>query len=377
MRDLKLWNKFFILCGFSLKKFSFEKKIRGNLMSIWSILMVVFYIVIIVFVFNMTIIRNENRHIVRVLRISLWMVCGSDLVILVQVVTRRKFEELFWMTLKDIENIFTYRLRVKLDYKKFNRFAGLKIFLNLTFFVVTQVLTIVLRSKHEPDHAHFMTLIFLPKLIARLFCIKFIFYIDLISFCLKNIKQQFKSKKIRRNEMQHLKKIYSLCWQMNLLAHKIFEWGNVLSGVLAYFGTLLIGHLICDDLSMNRFNFGPIYRLICVIQPVLVITMICKNCSDNCKSIASFLFDLNSKELHGSVEAFGQLILHQKIIFKPLDLYEINESTLISVCDKKFTESLRINRLQLTFSFFHRLSLSTLLCCNFILCKERVCFPPF
>lgn len=331
-RDLKLWNNFFILCGFSLKKFSPEKKIRGNLMSIWSILMIILYIVCIIFVFKVTIIRNQNRHIVRVLRISLWMVCGSDLIILIQVVTRRKFEEIFWKKLKDIENIFIYRLRFNLDYKKFNRFSGLKLFSNLIFFIVTQVLSIFITWQKELDQAFYMTIVFLfPRCVTRLFNTKVVFYIDLISFCLENIKYQLKSKKIRRNEMQHLKKIYSLCWQMNLLAHKIFEWGILLSAILGYFGTLLTGYHICNDLRMNKFNFGPIYRLVCVIQPVFVMTTTCKKCSENCKSIATFLFDLNSEELHGSVEAFAQQIHHQEISFKPLELFEINQSFAVSV----------------------------------------------
>jgi hypothetical protein len=331
-RGLNHWNKVFIFTGFSFECYATKKTIRENLKSIMSISMIFLNFCSSAVVFKLTKIEDGNKHVIRLLRLGLWSLCASSLAIMVLVVTKRSFEVNFWTKIKQIEIIFTYRLKINLEYEKFNKSAGREILISLLIFLSTQICSIIITAKYDFNQRVYLALIGSPtRMILRLLFTKFLFYIRVISFCLENLEKRLERRNLTVIEMKHLKKVYSMCWQLCNLVHGIFEWGLVFMAVTGYFGTVLSGYHIAIDFSSNKFNFGPIFRFICIVHPIYMVTMSCKKCEDSCRSIATAIFDLNSRDLHGTVEAFGQQLLHQKIQFKPLNLFVLDPSYAVSV----------------------------------------------
>lgn len=344
-QSLKIYLNIFNLTGISLKSFERKKSFLKNVISIWSYVMfLLFWLSLGGTVYLRTHATVESVKGNVFLKYSFYNFCISFLVMIALTMKKKNVEENFWNLVKEAEIIFKYRLRTKINVKKFNLRCWLKIFLPVIVctFVMTASTVIIFTKSVE-----FYPFFFVSLLYSHLFIIKFVFYVTVLRFWLNEIKVKLSQENLSMIEIKTLKKAYTLCWKMCSMINEIFGWGLLTRSSTVFISTLPSGYALIIGTAPYMLKPHIIFTFATNIITMLLVCESCQECIDCLAFIAPLVVKKSSKDFHALTESFTLQLLHQRIGFEPLKIYSINYETLTSVSflKEKIHQFLRITSL--------------------------------
>lgn len=324
--------KFFYIVALSLKTYYRDKSVRDNLLSIWSLSLILLYTPLIS-VPNMDPKADITNQQVKLLLLILnYFTCFGALTILILVVKHTRDELKFWQLAEDFEEISKLKLGILLDHKTFNRKTTIKIVVAFVVFVMCEVPPLIY-SVVYPNELLFKSILFafVPKTICRILNTKYIFYVDVLNFYMQVIEWRLAKKQITMSDMKTLRKCYTLCWKMCTVIEDIFGWSMCINGILKILSGVFCGYVMCIDYSNGHLNHGPLAPLIALVISAFLSAKSCQNCVSCSSSIAALIFSINSTEYRKIVESFGLQIMHQRIVFEPKGFYVVDNKYVLNV----------------------------------------------
>lgn len=315
--------------GISLKSFKRKKGLCKNLVSICSHAMFLMFISLLCINF---VTRSPFKGTARETFFSLFSFFDfniSTLVMVALTLTKKKIEENFWKLSNEAERIFKDELKVNFKFTSFNYRCQIKIIFPTIIQLIIIIGANVSIKLQRPDG--FRPAFFGPVLLMHFFIMKFIFYVTVLRFWLKEIEVKMSGENLLLIQMKSLKKVYTLCWKMCSMIEDIFGWGLLLRSFVIFFTTLIAGY----TLFVEKAIVGASVDIICAFSTNIFIILLvggsCQECINCSTSIAPLLFKKSTKDSHSFIQSFALHILHQRIAFKPLNVYEINYGAMISV----------------------------------------------
>lgn len=330
--------KFFIFTGILHPDFSKMESFRENCKKGWTLGIFLIYSVSLLLFFHgaiLDLIIRESQFLVAFYHFFLvfcilWALMSTLLL--------KKFDALFWKLVNEAESICKNQLGIKTNNKDFTKRCWFKIITSLSVFVLCQSTVFVSAiSRNNEGGRNVAIITTAPGIFLRIFWIKFDFYVEVLNFCLKNIKVKLSKKFISKQEMNYLRKSYTLCWKMSRVIEKIFGPGAFLATFYTILGSLYAGHNLCTDYANDYPNSSPFFYVASNVFGMILTALTCQICIDCSSSLAPLVFMKSSKEFNQLIKGFGLQILHQSIKFKPMDLFDINHEFLMEV--SKNTES--------------------------------------
>jgi 7tm Chemosensory receptor len=331
-QSLQRWMKFFYLTGSSLKCYS-DKSLPW---MIFSSSMIGFYILILIFngiirMFDSNV-PATNKHTQAFLVSIYWANWFGASLIVFFTIAKLKIEAKFWKTVKEVENVFKNEMGVKFAKGNFSKNFGFKIVL-LSFLLIFEVPTSFnANGKSVGAFVKVLIFSFVLRTISKTLIIKYIFYVDLMRVCLKNIETELKkSQNSRLVDLKALKKAYKLCWEMSLMIEDIFGWA-ITSFMFTRLGAFIFnGYKIFLDFSNGNINSVWVITISANLLGIWMVTNSCEKCVESSKSIASLALSINLKQFHKIVGDFALQMLHQKIKFEPKTFFVVSHTLLVTV----------------------------------------------
>lgn len=267
------------------------------------------------------------------LTLLFWATLLGACLIVVLTLAKAKVEREFWEVVKEVEEMFELNLGMDFYCGKFNRVCGWKFVMMLLSVLISEVLmAIYLKTSRHTALVETAILRNVLKVITRFIVIKYIFYVDVLRVCLKNIERKLtRTKIIRKGDLRILKKVYALCWRLSYMIEDIFGWGIAYVMLLLFAAATFNGHDICYNYARGNMNFSPFVPLFFKTLTVWALALSCKKCVDSSVKIASLAFSINSELFHKIVEEFALQIMHQRIKFEPKTFFNVDYELVISV----------------------------------------------
>ena len=323
-----------------MKTFYRDKSFCDNLLSIWSIAINVVYVLSIIVAavfFDSEKVHATDPNSKFQLTLLFWATLLGAFLIIVLTLVKAKVEREFWETVKEVEEMFELNWGVDFHCGKFNRVCGCKFVTMLLSVLVSEVLMAIFLKANQTSLVKFAILRNLFKVITRFIVIKYIFYVDVLRVCLKNIEMKLTRTKIfRKGDLRILKKVYALCWRLSYMIEDIFGWGIAYAILLLVGAATFNGYDICCNYAKGNVIFSPFVPLFIKIIGVWALTSSCKKCVDSTVKIASLAFSINSKLFHKIVEEFALQIMHQRIKFEPKGFFRVDHKLVVSVSKMRF-----------------------------------------
>lgn len=328
-RTMSSYLNVFRLTGISLKKIEKKKSFCKNFVAICSHAILLIYLLSLggtVYLKPSFAARARGRLF---LNISFYYFCICVFVKITLTITKKNVEKNFWELVNEAERIFKYQLRVKLNYKIFSIICWLKVFLPtlvLSFILMVALVSAVMQRSDWFDLAFTG-----PVMFSQFFIMKFIFKVTVLRFWLNEIRVKLSQENLSVAEMKALKKAYTLCWKMCFMINEIFGWGLLLQSYATFFAVLVSGYSLIVGTGVNVEKADIIHSFSVNVFELLLLGGTCQTCIILLTSIASLVFKKISIDFHPCIESFAFQLLHQRIVFAPLKVFEINNKTLTSV----------------------------------------------
>lgn len=167
--------------------------------------------------------------------------------------------------------------------------------------------------------------------IIRIFIIKFVFYVDVMNFCLHKIEMNISKPEISKNEFMRSRRAFTLCWRMCKSINDIFGWGLLSISPFIILGALFSIHNLSIGIAAFKLNFEPIYLISSIAIQTLVTTNTCHKTNRYCSSIAASLHKYSSKENHATIDSYALQLIHQTLIFSAKNVSDLTNGLVISV----------------------------------------------
>lgn len=317
----------FFLTGISIKTFDRKKSFRKNLMSIIShIVTFMFMSTLGITIYFKTYIAETSRELF-FLYISFYSFCVSAIVMLTFTIVKKSSEKNFWDLMSEVERIFKVQLSVNINLRNFNFRCILNVLLPTALALSAIIHGIIISVVQKVDG--YSVFIFGPILFIQLFIMKFMFYLTVLRFWLNKIKKKLNEENISLKHIKYLQRAYFLCWKMSLMIEDIFGSGILANSFKIFFSSLISFYILCDGGQINVSKEDAMYGLSTNIVTMLLIGGSCQACIDCAALIAPLMFKRSSKGFH--LEAYALQTLHQRIVFKPHKVFEINYESMTSV----------------------------------------------
>lgn len=320
--------KFFYFTGMAIKSFSSGRNFSGNFISFWSVAMLIIHLFAITLLLFGYEIKPENLHIILLQVFGILTASLSYFAVFLFIILQRNNEKKFWELLNQVEMILTNFSCVPW----FNRMISFKIGFWMIIFVFNQMFSFIAAIiRGDRRVAIVSVVVFIPRSIYWIFAMKFVFYVDVLSFILKNIHLKLSRKQLTVDDLRDFRKSYSLCWRMSRLIDDIFGWGLVCTSMGTLVASLQAGYLFSSDLAKGNLYFIPLVQIFSILLRIWVIVSSCQKCINRSSAIITTLFSINSRDFHPSVEGLGLQILHQRILFEPKNAFVIDHANFICV----------------------------------------------
>ena len=325
-QGLKYWLSFFCYGGIEFKSFSGAKSKSEKILSLWSIVLPLLYAVFAIFMLIMVKV-DENNLVGCVKMFIVWSWMLGILLVVFSTAKEKNNEKKFWETVERVEA----NLGCFVGVRKFNHSMGLKIWTLIVSSTSIQIILLIAAITRGDAGVTTATLsAFIPRLFFWFFTLKFVFYVDVLSFILRNLKL-VNTIRITIHDFKQLGKCYMLCWRMSRILEDIFGWSLIFTSATTTIGLLQAGYLFSMDLMKDGFYVNMLIQMALIVLRVWVIADSCEKCSKNTSAIATTIFSINSQEFHSEVEGLGLQLLHQQIVFAPKNLFEINRASFMQV----------------------------------------------
>lgn len=328
--------RFFIVTGLFHSNFVKKKSFQETL---WSLSIFLFYFLAVVMIFCSAIsdlLIQESKFLVACYHFFLVFCIFSALV---STFLLKRYDALFWKFVNEAESIFKGPLGMETNNKNFTKRCWFKIIANLSVFVLCQSVVIGVSIVQKREGArNFAIISAISRAFFRLFLIKFNFYVDVLHFYLKNIKAKLTRTFVSTNEIKYLRMTYTICWKMSRVIEKNFGFVMFLTAFYTILGAIYTGYNLCTDYVYGNTYLIPALYPVSKIFGMIVTTLTCQR-SINCSlSLAPLILEKSSRDLHKLIESFGLQILHQRIKFKPMDIFNINHEFFVEVSKKRKTK---------------------------------------
>lgn len=320
------WMKFFFFTGSSLKCY-FDKSLPSKIISIS---LISFYILNIISAVIITISFTNLSPIPSKLFFTVFLYWSSwfcSLIIVLSTITKANVEAKFWETLSDLEYVFKGK---KFSYGNFNKIFGLKVIFLSSFFVSK-----IPKSFDENQIGVSIKSIIVPfifRIVLHTLLIKYIFYVDVLQVCLRNIENELKeTKNSTFVDFKTLEKSYKLSYDLSLMIEEIFGW-SIISFIFTRLGSSVYhGYVMFNNFVKGNVTFSLVAPLLMNFMELWMATNSCENCVETSKSIASLALSINLKEFHKIIADFVLQMLHQRIKFQPKSFLVVNHRLIVKV----------------------------------------------
>lgn len=327
---LKSCLNIFFFTGLSVKVFNRKSSFFNIFLSIWSFVVVILLMALAIAISVVKPFKRDGE--IRFLSLfTLYLVTINLIVILLSSLFFRKKEQKFWEIFDLTENIFEIKFKVDLHESHFAKRCLIKIFLELCVSVLLNSLFLSSLTKNNENRLLTSILSMVLTKIIRIFVIKFIFYVDVLNFCLNQINAKLSNEEVSINEIIILKRTFTLCWRMCHEINEIFGWGLLFTSPLIVMGALFSFHNLTIDIANSELNYDPVYVMISIAIQAFLVSTSCDKSSRISSSIASKILQQSCKEKHEIIESFALQILHQKFIFTAKGVGRFNHAAMIRV----------------------------------------------
>lgn len=251
------------------------------------------------------------------------------------IIGKKSAEKKFWNILKGLDDIFIFFLVMRPRYRAFKKTCVRNIMLSSFIFIATKV-SLILYDFINDKSVNFTLfwIIVLPLVVLQMFVMKFVYYVEVLNFCLLNINIKLLKSNLLHKEMKFLQKSYAICWKSARYIENIFGYGLVMKEIFVTVATLNLGYYLWASFSQNRQKVEIPFDFLTFYYNLYVICYTCQKSFDCAASTAAIVTQKSGRQPNKAFEIFALQLLHQRITFEPKNLFSINFDQLFGVREK-------------------------------------------